>query len=102
MGDIINGATDCGCSGWSRGMLTTKNGSKKMILYELFLLDTVTVRPVYTNESNEELEKVMNSNFNLIGMGGKPIRNPGNEAFQALYNMTLVLPDAKGLSTPEF
>ena len=64
--------------------------------------DTVTIRPVYTNESNEELEKVMNSNFNLIGMGGKPIRNPGNEAFQALYNMTLVLPDAKGLSTPEF
>lgn len=54
-------------------------------------------------EANEELERVMKANFNFIGLGGTPIRNAGNEAFQSLYNMTLLLPDAKGkTSTPTF
>lgn len=44
----------------------------------------------------------MNANYNLINMGGTPIRVPGNEAYQAMYNMTLVLSDAKGLSAPVF
>lgn len=45
----------------------------------------------------------MNQNFNLIGMGGTPIRNCGNEAYQAIYNLTLKLPDAAGkTSVPKF
>ena len=35
-------------------------------------------------------------------MGGTPIRTPGNEAYQSMYNMTLLLPDAKGVSAPVF
>ena len=65
--------------------------------------DTVTVKGIYSVEANEELERVMKANFNFIGLGGTPIRNSGNEAFQSLYNMTLLLPDAKGkTSTPTF
>lgn len=64
--------------------------------------DTVTVKPIYSEEANAELEKTMNVNYNLINMGGTPIRNPGNEAYQAMYNMTLILPDAKGVSSPVF
>ena len=64
--------------------------------------DTITCKPVYSEEANAELEKTMNSNFNLINMGGTPIRTPGNEAYQSMYNMTLLLPDAKGVSTPVF
>lgn len=64
--------------------------------------DTVTATPIYSVEANEEVERVLNANYNLINMGGTPIRTPGNEAYQAMYNMTLVLPDAKGLSAPVF
>ena len=64
--------------------------------------DTTTVTPIYSEEANAELEKTLNSNFNLINMGGTPIRNPGNEAYQSMYNMTLLLPDAKGVSAPVF
>lgn len=61
------------------------------------------MKPIYTDEANEELEHVMNQNFNLIGMGGTPIRNCGNEAYQAIYNLTLKLPDAAGkTSVPKF
>lgn len=64
--------------------------------------DTTTIRPIYTVEANEEMEQTMRSNFNFINMGGKPIRNPGNEAYQSIYNMTLLLKDAKGVSNPVF
>lgn len=65
--------------------------------------DTITSTGIYSVEANEEAEKTMKSNFNLIGLGGTPIRNAGNEAFQAIYNMTLVLPDGeKELDIPVF
>lgn len=66
------------------------------------LSDTITVKPIYSEEANAEIEKTMNANYNLINMGGSPIRVPGNEAYQAMYNMTLILPDAKGISSPVF
>lgn len=55
--------------------------------------DTTTIKPIYTVEANEEIERVMQANYNFINMGASPIRNPGNEAYQSMYNMTLVLPD---------
>ena len=64
--------------------------------------DTVTVTPIYSVEANEECESVMSSKFNFINLGGTPIRTPGNEAYQAIYNLTLHLPDTKGTSTPVF
>lgn len=36
----------------------------------------------------------MKANYNFINMGASPNRKPGNEAYQAMYNMTLVLPDS--------
>ena len=44
----------------------------------------------------------MKANSNLINMGGKPIRIPGNEAYQSLYNLTLRLPSTTGTSVPKF
>ena len=64
--------------------------------------DTCTIKPIYTDEANAELDKVMHANFNMIDMGGKPIRNPGNEAYQSLYNLTLRLPSTTGTSVPKF
>ena len=65
--------------------------------------DTGTVKGIYSNEANAELDKVMNSNFNYIGLGGTPIRTAGNEAFQCLYSMTLTLPgEDEKLNTPVF
>lgn len=58
--------------------------------------DTITVKPIYTVEANEEAEKTMQANYNFINMGATPNRKPGNEAYQAMYNMTLVLSDAAG------
>ena len=45
-------------------------------------------------EANEEAEEAMKANYNFINMGASPNRKPGNEAYQAMYNMTLVLPDS--------
>ena len=58
--------------------------------------DTVTIKPIYTVEANEEADRVMNANFNLINMGAVPNRKPGNEAYQSIYNMTLLLKDSDG------
>lgn len=45
----------------------------------------------------------MKSNYNYINIGGKSIRSASNEAIQAMYNLTLVLPDDKTkLTTPKF
>lgn len=65
--------------------------------------DQVTVKGVYGEESNEELERVMNANFNYIDAGAKGIRKASNEAIQAMYNLSLVLPDDKDkITKPKF
>lgn len=65
--------------------------------------DTVTIKGIFSDEANAELEKVMKSNYNYIDSGGKGIRSASQECIQAMYNLTLVLPDDKSkLSTPKF
>lgn len=65
--------------------------------------DTVTLKIAFTKEANEELDRVMNSNFNFIDVGGRGVRKATNESVQAMYNMTLVLPEDKNkLSKPKF
>lgn len=65
--------------------------------------DQVTVKGIFTKEANEELDKVMRSNYNYIDAGGKGIRKASNEAIQSMYNLTLVLPDdTDKLSKPKF
>lgn len=57
--------------------------------------DTVTVKMLYTNEANEELEKYTNSPAQFINLSGMNGRVAGNEAIQAMYNLTLALPETK-------
>ena len=50
--------------------------------------DQVTVKPVFTQEANEECERIMLSKCNLLNIEGKGIRSIGNEGIQTLYSMT--------------
>ena len=53
----------------------------------------------YTIESNEELKKYMESKAQFITLSGSNGRVGDKEAIQAMYNMTLVLSDAKNKIT---
>ena len=55
--------------------------------------DQVSVRGVWTEEANEELDKFSSSISNYIDLGGINIRVSTNEAVQSLYCMTKILPD---------
>ena len=57
--------------------------------------DQVTIKMPYSIESNEELKKYAQSNAQFITLSGKNGRLGGNEALQAIYNLTLVLPKTK-------
>ena len=57
--------------------------------------DQVTIKMPYSIESNEELKKYAQSNAQFITLSGKNGRVGGNEAIQAMYNLTLVLPETK-------
>ena len=57
--------------------------------------DQVTVKMPFSVEANQELEKQLNSNGQLVALNGQNCRNPTNEGIQAMYNLTLVLPDTK-------
>lgn len=57
--------------------------------------DQVTVKMPFSVEANQELEKHLNSNGQFIALNGENGRKATNEAIQAIYNMTLVLPDTK-------
>ena len=57
--------------------------------------DQVTVKGVWSNEANVELEKQLISKKHFIGLDGKNVRTGSNEAIQCLYSLTLLLPDSK-------
>ena len=57
--------------------------------------DQVTVKGVWTNEANAELEKQLNSKKHYIGLTGKNVRTGSNEAIQSLYSLTMLLSDSK-------
>ena len=61
--------------------------------------DQVTVKGVFTIEANKELEEYKDSNAQYITLSGKNGRTAGNEAIQAMYNLTLVLPETKNKLT---
>ena len=65
--------------------------------------DQVTVKGIFTDEANAELEEIMKANYTYIDASGKGIRVPTNESIQAMYNLTLVLPDDQDkLTKPTF
>lgn len=53
----------------------------------------------YSVESNEELKKYMDSKAQFITVSGSNGRTADKEAIQAMYNLTLVLPDDKNKMT---
>lgn len=57
--------------------------------------DQCTVKMAYTIESNKELQEYMNSNAQYVTLSGKNGRLGSKEAIQAMYNLTLVLPETK-------
>ena len=70
-------------------------------MYKDFDGDQVTVKLVYSVEANEELKKFKDSNGQFMTLNGINGRKADKEAIQAMYNLTLVLPDTK-LTDPEF
>lgn len=70
-------------------------------MYKDFDGDQITVKLVYSVEANEELKKFKDSNGQFITLNGINGRKADKEAIQAMYNLTLVLPDTK-LTDPEF
>ena len=63
--------------------------------------DMVTTKVMFSKEANIELEKQLNSKAHYINLGGNNIMGVTNEGAQALYNLTLILPDTK-LTDPVF
>lgn len=63
--------------------------------------DQVTVKMAYSTEANEELAKYKDTNAQFITLNGINGRVADKEAIQAMYNLTLVLPDTK-LTNPTF
>lgn len=57
--------------------------------------DMVTIKGVYTDEANAELKKQLASNIHFINLGGNPVISTSKESIQAIYAMTLTLPDTK-------
>lgn len=65
--------------------------------------DQVTVKGVYSEEANAELDKQLSSKSHLFNLGGKGVRTSDKEAMQSLYNLTLCLPeDESKMSNPSF
>lgn len=56
--------------------------------------DTVTVKGVYTEEANEEIDRYMNTKIGYIGFGGEPLKHPGDDLGHSLFSLTRVLSDA--------
>jgi len=61
--------------------------------------DTITLKGVFVNETNDELKKFRDSKMNFIDFGSTNIRASSKDVIQSLYNLTKVLDDDKKLLT---
>lgn len=65
--------------------------------------DQVTVKGVFSEEANEELEKQLSAKSHYFNLGGKGVRTSDKEAMQSLYNLTLCLEaDESKMTNPVF
>ena len=64
--------------------------------------DQITVKGVYTEEANQELEEFMNSKQNFVTFGGKPSKASEGDAVQSIYAFTKVLSDTKLTANIQF
>lgn len=63
--------------------------------------DQVSCKSIYSVEANAELLKQINSKSHYISLAGKNIMQSSNEGRQALYNLTMILPDDQNKVTKE-
>lgn len=61
--------------------------------------DTVCVKGVFVNETNDELKRFRDSKMNFIDFGSTNIRSSSKDVIQSLYNLTKVLDNDKGILT---
>ena len=65
--------------------------------------DQVTVKGVFSNEANEELNAQLSNKAHFFNLGGKGVRTSDKEAMQSLYSLTLCLEDDKDkITNPVF
>ena len=62
--------------------------------------DQMSVKAIYSEEANRELEEYLQSKAQYISLSGSNMRTTDKEALQVLYNMTLILPDEIKSITP--
>lgn len=65
--------------------------------------DTVGVKGCWMQETNAELDKMLNSKRFYIKFNGDGYKVPENEAYQSLYSLTKILQeDVSKLTNPTF
>ena len=65
--------------------------------------DQVTVRGVFSEEANEELDKQLSAKSHYFNLGGKGVRTSDKEAIQSLYSLTMCLEEDKNkITNPVF
>ena len=65
--------------------------------------DQVTVKGVFSEEANRELDKQLSNKAHFFNLGGKGVRTSDKEAMQSLYSLTLCLEaDRDKISDPVF
>lgn len=62
--------------------------------------DQTTAKIAFTIEANKELDEYVSSKRFYVDLGGKNVRKSSNETIQALYNLTLILPQTKKKLSP--
>ena len=64
--------------------------------------DQVTVKPIYGNAANKELQNFMQSKAQYISLGGQNVRKVTKEGVQSLYNLTMCPDDSIKFTDPTF
>ena len=65
--------------------------------------DQCTIKGVFSEEANAELDKQLTAKSHYFNLGGKGVRASDKEAMQSLYSLTLCLDDDKvKMTNPEF
>ena len=63
--------------------------------------DMVTIKGIFTDEANTELEKQLKSNIHFIDLGCKAVVSNTNESIQAIFALTMTV-DSDALTEPKF
>lgn len=65
--------------------------------------DQCTVKGIFSEEANAELDKHLNAKSHYFNLGGTGVRTSNQEAMQCLYSLTLCLEDdKKKMTNPVF